>query len=359
MVLADIAGAQAQMLSAAQISIWARAKIAKIQDLDQAIWKHRALVRAWCMRRTMFLLPADQLAIFVRGTARRPEYHLQAALSRVASREKFDKLLEAIIEILKRPRTRNELATLLNKSFGYDLKFKSGGGWGDSRKVPWIEVGHASLPVGFLLHVIAARHAVCSGPNVGNESTFVRADTWITNWKDVQQERAEEELVIKYLKAFGPTTVQDFALWIGLYVRDAKVLWSRLADKIAQVDVEGWKAWMLDSDLSELENSKIDQSVVRLLPNFDTFLLGHKSHRNIIDQRNQKKIYRAQGWISPVVLVDGKAQGVWSYDQKKSELEIAVKPFSKFSSSVRSQIREEASNLGDFLGYYNVKTMIG
>jgi DNA glycosylase AlkZ-like len=69
----DMTGAQAQVLLAAQMSLWTRVKVPRIQDLDAALWKERTLVKAWCMRRTMFLLPSDELAVFARGTARRPE----------------------------------------------------------------------------------------------------------------------------------------------------------------------------------------------------------------------------------------------------------------------------------------------
>ena len=306
----------------------------------------------------MFLLPSDELALYVRGTAKRSEYNLHWAETRVESRQQLDKLLDSIMDILKRPCTRNEIANFLNKSHGYSLKLMAGGGWGDKRSTPFVEVGKSSFSVGFLLHVLGARDALCCGPNQGNESTYVRADRWVPHWTDVPRERAEEELLVRYLRAFGPATVTDFALWMGLYVRDAKVLWSRVADSIAQVDVEGWNACILQSDLSELENGRDDKSVVRLLPNFDTFLLGHKSHRNVVDEKHHRQVYRPQGWVSPVVLVDGQARGVWSYVQRKSELEVSVTTFSRFPKGVMSQVREEASELGKFLGCPNVKTAI-
>src|SRR5438876_8452559 len=97
-------------------------------------------------------------------------------------------------------------------------------------------------------------------------------------------EKAERELLVKYLGAFGPTTLQDFALWAGMYVRDAKPIWQGEAENLVHVDVEGWKASILQSDLPDLEKAELDEAVVRLLPYFDSFLLGHKSHRNIVDQ---------------------------------------------------------------------------
>ena len=357
-VLADIAGAQSQVLSAAQMSIWARVKGTSIRQVNSAIWNDHTLVRAWAMRRTMFLLPSEQLAVFVRGTTRRATYHFRHALSRIGSQQKLDELLDAVLGALHEPRTRSDLAEILAKSHGYKLKSKAGGGWGNKRPVPWVRVGGSLLPVGWLLHVIAARDVIVSGPGDGNEATYVRADKWIPHWRDMPVDKAERELLVKYLRAFGPTTLQDFALWAGMYVRDAKPIWQSEVENLVQVDVEGWKASILQSDLLDLEKAELDEPVVRLLPYFDSFLLGHKSHRNIVDQRNHKKIYRDQGWVSPVLLVDGRAQGIWSHEQNKSILAVRVTPFSRILSGVSSRIKEEASDLGRFLECSDVKTVI-
>jgi hypothetical protein len=357
-VLADIGGAQSQVLSAAQMSIWARVKGARIRQVNSAIWKDHTLVRAWAMRRTMFLLPSDQLAVFVRGTTRRAAYHFRHALSLIGSQQKLDELLDAVLGALAQPRTRSDLAKILAKSHGFKLKSKAGGGWGNKRPVPWVRVGRSLLPVGWLLHVIAARDVIVSGPGDGNEATYVRADKWIPNWRDMPVEKAERELLVKYLRAFGPTTLQDFALWAGMYVRDAKPIWQSEAETLVQVDVEGWKASILQSDLPDLEKAELAEPVVRLLPYFDSFLLGHKSHRNIVDQGNHKKIYRNQGWVSPVLLVDGRAQGIWSHEHNKGILAVHVTPFSRISSGVSSRIKEEASDLGRFLECSDVKSVI-
>jgi len=305
----------------------------------------------------MHLLPSDQLAVFVRGSARRAEREIRWVLSRGVSEQKLDKLLDGTLQVLDQPRTQTDLAQLLSKSQGYRLKFKAGGGWGSRRQVPWLEVGGLALPVGYLLHLVGARGVVCSGPIKGNESTFVRADTWIPDWKDIPFEQAERELLVRYLKAFGPATISDFALWTGMPISDAKGIWSNGAD-LAEVDVAGWKAAILQSDLPELERAKVDEPVVRLLPYFDSFVLGHKSHRNIVDESNHRKVYRPQGWVSPVLLVNGRAQGVWFHVRKKHDLEVRVTSFSRPSHLVSSLLQEEASDLGRFFGCTSVRTVI-
>jgi hypothetical protein len=355
----DIAGAQAQVLLAGQMSIWPRVKEARLRDVDSAIWKDHSLVRAWGMRGTMFLVPSNELSVFVRGSVRRAAYNLNWAIRHSESKEEVDKLLDRVAEILEEPRTRTQLAQMLTESHGYKTKSKAAGGWGDKRKVPHVKVGAISLSIGFLLHITRARDVICSGPNQGTEASYVRADKWIKNWKDIPQERAERELLVKYLKAHGPATINDFAIWEGLYMKDAKDIWSREIQNMVEVDIEGAKATILESDLSELENAEIEDPVVRLLPYFDSFLLGHKSHLNIVDEKNRKKIYRNQGWVSPVLLVDGRARGVWSHVQKKNDLEVKITPFSKLSNQLSERVEEETSDLGRFLGCENVKTIMG
>ncbi len=355
----DIGGAQAQVLSAAQLSIWARVKDATLQQLESAIWKDHLLVKSWCMRGTLFLLPSDQLAVFARGSNRRPAYHLKQAATRLGSTEALDKLLDAVLEVLRQPSTRSDLAQSLSKTYGYKLKSKAGGGWGNKTAVPWVVVGKESLPVGYLLHLIGARQVICSGPSNGNESTYVRADKWVSQWRDMPVEEAEKKLLEKYLRAFGPSTVTDFALWLGVYVRDAKEIWSRVAEDLVQVDVEGWRASILKADLRKLENAEAEGTIVRLLPNFDSFLLGHKSHRNLVDEKNYRKVYRPQGWVSPVLLVNGRARGVWSQERKGRSLGVRVTPFSKLSPGITSDLKTEASELGRFLECSTVKTVIG
>jgi hypothetical protein len=353
----DIAGAQAQVLLAGQMSLWPRVKGARLRDVDSALWKSHSLVRAWGMRGTMFLLPSDELSVFVRGSARRAAYNLNWAIRHSGSKEDVDKLLDRVALILEEPRTRTDLAQMLTESHGYKTKSKAAGGWGDKRKVPHVRVGAISLSMGFLLHIIRARDVICSGPNQGTEASYVRADKWIKNWKDVPQENAERELLVRYLKAHGPATINDFAIWEGLYMKDAKDIWSKEAENIVDVDIEGSKAGILDSDLPELESAKIHEPVVRLVPYFDSFLLGHKSHLNIVDEKNRKKIYRNQGWVSPVLLVDGRAQGVWSHVQKKSDLEVKITSFSKLSDQVIERAKDEASDLGRFLDCSSVKSI--
>jgi hypothetical protein len=347
-VAGDMTGAQAQLLSAAQLSLWARVRDLQPKHIEEASSKRR-LVKASCMRRTLFLVPSRDLAVFVRGTARRAEKEIRWALGKGVPERVVKAAIDAILGVLDEPLTRPEIAERTSKRLGVPVQSYHGGGWGNSRKLAAVPVGALTYPVVELLHLAGARGVVCYGPSRGNEPTFVRADAWIPKWRDVSREEAERILLRKYLKAFGPATATDFAMWSGMTLTEAREIWRGEQSHLAPVNVEGWAAEILREDLKTLSKAEIERPLVRLLPYFDTFLLGHKERDHLMARKHRPNVYRPQGWIAPVVLVDGRVTGVWSHTRESNRLVVRVRRFEKLSRRIVTGIREEAQGLGCFL----------
>jgi len=351
-------GAQAQLLSAAQLSLWSRVRDLQIAQVEEALSK-RTLVKASCMRRTLFLVPGKHLAIFVRGSARRAEKEIRWARGKGVPDRLVDAAIDAALEALHQPLTRPEIAERVSRTLGVRMRAIPGGGWGSRRKIAAVPVGKLTYPVVDLLHLAAARGVVCYGPNRGNEPTFVRADAWIPQWQDIPREQAEGILLRRYLRAFGPATPTDFALWTGLSLTEARQIWAREQADFASVNVEGWEAAVLREDLDELAQAKFERPLIRLLPYFDVFLLGHKEREHLVTMKDRPRVYRAQGWIAPVVLVDGRATAVWEHAREGNRLRVKVAKFGSVSRRITAGIREEARDLGRFLGIPNVDVQIG
>ena len=168
-----------------------------------------------CAARCFWCLPED-LAIFVRGSARRAEKEIRWARGKGVPDRVVDAAIDAALGALDQPLTRPEIAERVSRTLGVRMQAIHGGGWGSRRKLAAVPVGELTYPVVDLLHLAAARGVVCYGPNRGNEPTFVRADAWIPQWQDVPREQAEGMLLRMYLRAFGPATAADFALWTGI-----------------------------------------------------------------------------------------------------------------------------------------------
>ena len=310
------------------------------------------------MRRTMYLLASKELAIFVRGSGRRAEKEIRWMLAKGVSEGSLRELVDGVLQSLERPLTPSALAERVSESLGLRMQFKRGGGWGSGRMVACVKIGRLACPAVYLMHLAGARGVICSVPGQDNQSNFVRADKWIPQWRDISVEQAERELLRRYLQAFGPATASDFALWAGMRISDAEEIWSREAADITEVNVEGWKAAILQSDLHQLETAKLEQPTVNLLPYFDSFLLGHKERRHIVEARNHRRVYRPHGWVYPVVLVNGRAVGTWFQAQNNKLLDVRIEPFVPLSPQVSSRLRDEAANLGRFLECSDVNTRI-
>jgi hypothetical protein len=329
----------------------------EIAHIDKAL-NERMLVKAACMRSTLFLVPAEQLAIFARGAAQRAEKEIRWALGKGVPGRVIDAAIDAALSALEQPLTRPEIAERVSRALGVNKQAIHGGGWGSRRKVAAVPVGELTYPVVDLLHLAAARGIVCHGPRRGNEPTFVRADAWIPRWQDLSVEQAEGLLLRRYLRTFGPATVADFSLWTGMTLTNAREIWAREEAGFAPISVEGWAATVLREDLDELVQARFQHPLVRLLPYFDTYLLGHKERDHLVATKHRSKVYRAQGWIAPVILVDGRAVAVWAHTQHGKRLSVKVSKFESLSRRIVAGIQAEAGDLGRFLGVPDVEVQI-
>src|SRR3989475_6750934 len=358
-VAGDMGGVQAQLLSAAQISLWARTHGLRLADVDNAMWRDRTLVKSWCIRGTLHLIPSQDFAVFLRGSSRRDARWVAWMARAKIPTAAVDRLVGAMRKALDRPRTRPEIAERISASLGLKIVQKSGRGWGNPATAAGFRIGRTVFSLDGVIFLACIRGQACFGPSRDGEATFVRPEKWLPPWDDLPPQKAELELLRRYLRAHGPATLQDFLIWIGLRAADARDVWARLEPEMAAVEVDGQTGWGLREDLPVLTRAKLDASVTRLLPSFDSFLLGQKDHRHLVEGAHHSRVYRPQGWLSPVVLVDGRVAAVWSHERTSRRLQVRVKPFDPLSADVRGAVRDEAEDLRRFLDSPEIAVRFG
>jgi uncharacterized protein YcaQ len=347
------------LLSAAGLALWARVDGLRTGDLDERLWTRRTLTKAWCMRRTLHVVPANSLAMFARGTAGRADKEIRWILGRGVRRSTVDRALAAALEALGSPITRTELAERVARSLGVPLRWRTGGGWGNARRQAAVRIGSVDCPAEYLLHLLGAVGVVCSGPGSNGEATFVRADAWVRPWRDCSRERAEEALLRCYLRAFGPATVGDYVAWTRVLYSDARAVWERIRPELAPVAIDGQKGWALRRDLPALARAEPTLGQARLVPYFDGFLLGHLGREHLVERDHHPRVYRPQGWVAPVVLVDGRIAGTWRHEVTSRTLRVAVDPFrGPLPTGVRRSLDSEAERLRAYLGASRVELAI-
>lgn len=348
--VADACGIQAQVMAAAQLALRVRVRDLTLDDVDRALWRDRSVARVWCMRGTVHLVPSREFAVFVRGSSTRQLARVENWLRRTGgAMDTADRLLEAAEAAMDRPRTRVELLEHVHRSLGVPIEKRGSGGWGNPQEVAGFRVGRSVVTVPDLAFIGSYRATACFGPDEGDGSTFVRPDAWLPNWHDLSLEEAEDALLRRYLRAFGPATPHDFAAWSILAVVRAKQVWSRAEDALAPIALDGHPAWILRDDLPVLRRAKLGPDTVRLLPYFDSFLMGHRGRDHLVDRGHYKRIYRPAGWVYPAVLRDGHVAGEWGYERAGKLLRIRVRPFEPLDEGIRDRIRAEADDVARFL----------
>ena len=97
--------------------------------------------------------------------------------------------------------------------------------------------------------------------------------------------------------------------------------------------------------MKTLQAASLKENSVHLLPYFDVYLLAHRFKEHFLKPEFYKRVYRNQGWISPVVLINGEIAGVWTYKLSRKSLEIEVELFSRFGAGIRRQIKDRAAGI--------------
>lgn len=338
------------MLSAAQISLWARTRGLRAEDVDNALWRDRTLAKVWCMRATTHVVPSQDFAVFVRGCRGRAARDETWWARSGRPIDTINRIVDAMAMAMDRPLTRTELADRIGDSLAKKKRVRRHRGWGGEGEVVGLEVGGETYTIGGILSLACLRGVACSGPPRGNETTFVRPDAWLPPWRDMPPDDAEDELLRRYLKAHGPATVSDFVRWTYVTAGDGRKTWARIEEELTPVIVDGRTAWLLRSDVTALQRATFDRPLVRLLPSFDSLLLGQIDKSHLVDAAHYKRVYRAAGWLSPVVLVNGRVAGVWTHAREGGRFAVRIERFGAMPSAIRSRVREEAEDLGRFFG---------
>lgn len=341
-VVGDIGGVQAQLMSAAEMQVAVRVNC-KTDDVEAALWKHKSLVKTWLMRGTLHLIPALDLPLYTAAMSRRwvqlgNAWVKYTGLSEPELRALFAAVGEALDD---QPKTRQELIATVSKGRPERVQTVLRSGWGT------------------VLKPVAAAGLLCFGPSRGQSVTFVRPGPWLGSWRDLDPDGAIVEIARRYLRAYGPATRDDFMRWWGVHTRGAgKAAWAGLAGELAPVSVEGARADILAADLPGLVKSETSP-LVNLLPLFDPYLMGHSTRDHLFDSVHRSRVSRTSGWISAVVLVDGRVVATWTHKVVNQTLRIAVDPLERLPSKAKPAIRSRAEELGSSIGATKVELTVG
>jgi hypothetical protein len=108
---------------------------------------------------------------------------------------------------------------------------------------------------------------------------------------------------------------------------------------------------MLKTQAAWLEESRRSRPVVRLLPYYDTLLLGYRSREVVLPPEHARRIFPGGGLLYPALIVDGRAAGRWKIERQRAAIDVMVEPFQDLSENVRHGLAAEVEDIGRFLAF--------
>src|SRR5882757_5062143 len=329
-------GLHAQVLSSVELALWARIEGLTRDAVQDALWQQRTLVKLWAMRGTLHVLSAADLGLWFAGMRSRVDTSTRITDSQLELAEFVGQALHG--QLL----SRTELAAAIGRLSGSPAMAEMvQGSWGGSLK-----------PASYL-------GKLCFGPSNGQRVTFTNPASWIPSRYEHIEGNALAIIAGRYLRAYGPASPTEIAAWWGTTRARARQLLAALADAATEISVDGEPYWMMTDDIKELD-STVRTNVVRLLPGFDQWVVcacrrvGPPSRPGpgepALDPIYRTRIYRLQGWVSPVLLVNGRIAGVWKYERRGRQIHVGIERFGPLPRWTRHPIETEAERLAGFLG---------
>jgi DNA glycosylase AlkZ-like len=150
-----------------------------------------------------------------------------------------------------------------------------------------------------------------------------------------------EDLVRRYLGAYGPASVRDVQAWSGL-TRLADVLEGMRRELAVFRDLTGRELFDLP-DAPRPPGSR--PAPVRFLPEFDNALLAHHDRSRILPVEHKGRVFSNNGYVAGTVLVDGAVRATWRVARDRGFATCTVQLLADVSQAQRREIATEGSLL--------------
>lgn len=316
-----LAGMQAQAPLAPYVGLWTRLESFHPDELAGLIAGRQA-VRSSLMRATVHLVTArDCLALYplVRPVLERGFSTGSPFGRRLGGMDVAPVLAAGRALLDERPRTRVELRRLL------------GPRW------PELDADALAYAISYLVPTVQVPPRGLWGAS--GQATLAATETWLGHPFDPAQ--SSDEMVVRYLAAFGPASIQDAQVWSG--ITRLRETFERLRPRLLTFrDERGAELFDLpDAPRPDPETP----APPRFLPEYDNLLLSHADRSRVMAAGRQVPLLPGNGAASGMVLLDGFFEALWKITRHDGTAALRIAPFEPLSTRDRDALAEEGARL--------------
>ena len=337
------------------LSSWARVDGFEPADLEDALYRRRSLVRMLGMRRTLFVVPVELAPVMHEACTKALIPGQRTRLVRmleqqgVAPSRRGETWLERVAaETLAAIAARGEASarelTADVPELGAKLVFGEGKTWGGTMGV--------STRVLFLLAteglIVRTRPL---GTWTSGQYRWATTEHWLgAPLREIDHTEACSELLVRWLRSFGPATMTDIRWWTGWTAALAK----RTLGALEAVEVRLGEAtgYVLADDLERADD--VDPWVA-LLPGLDPTAMGWKERGWYLGD-HASDLFDSNGNAGPTVWANGRVVGAWAQTEAG---EVVVELFVRLDAATRARLDAERGRLAAWLGDVRIRPRFG
>lgn len=316
-MIEHLVGMQAQNHLDPYYALWARIDAFRPEELSNLV-ESRAALRIPLLRSTIHLVTARDCLTMrpILGSVLARIFGSTSFAKDIEGVDRDDLLTTARALLEERPRTRAELGPILAER------------WPDRVASSLAQAATYLIPV---VQVTPRGLWQQKGP-----AAWTTIEKWLG--RPLEPAGAPDNLIIRYLGAFGPAAQKDMRVWSGL---------AGLADVVQRIrprlltfrDEQGVELF----DLPDAPRPDPDTpSPPRFLPEYDNLLLSHSDRSRFFDGELVPK-----GWVGNL-LVDGTYVGSWTVERSKRSARLDIELGRRLPESDIEEVTAEGSRLLDF-----------
>ena len=320
-----LAGLQAQAPNPPYIGLWSRIEGFRREQLTEALRKRR-IVRMSTLRATLHLMTAQD------ALAWRPllEPVHQRGLLGSSHKKELEGLDRAAVIAAGRallgeqPRTSAELGQALGLQ------------WKGREAASLAALIRNNLP---LVHLPPA-----GTWNSRQNAVLQPLGDWLAEAVEAAP-ATQDDLLLRYLAAFGPATLADAGAWSGL------TGWKAVAERLRpQLRVFAGEDGQEFFDLPRAPRPDPGTPAPpRLVAEWDNLLLSHADRSRVLSEAHRARVFTINGIVRGTVLLDGFVAGTWKIEREKlksrNTATVLLEPFGRWSKADRAGVEKEALDL--------------
>jgi hypothetical protein len=196
-----------------------------------------------------------------------------------------------------------------------------------------------------LIAHLAQEGVLCGGPRQGRQPTFVLLDEWVPAARELARDEALATLATRYFTGHGPATLQDFAWWSGLPARDAR----RGAESASALRAQqrAGRTWYSKAAFDAPRATR-RVAAAFVLPPWDEYLVAYRDRSFALGDRARAAGPALIG--RPLVLLDGRVRGTWRRELAATTARVTVEPWAPLGAAERRAVERAVARYGRFLG---------